>query len=341
MDKLLLLIMAASGLSAVSSAAGLQYYFVYDRKNFTEAQRYCREKHTDLVTVDSMEVMKILTNTADLDNMFYSNNSYRAWIGLSRGSWRWSLSDPSYYKPGETEFRRWYPGGPNAGYSYKACTAMNPYYNDLWYDHGCDNNLYPVCADVRGSDVTFVFINTIGMTWTEAQSYCRTYHTDLASVRNMAENQKVLAMIPGGSWAWAWIGLFRDSWKWSDGSTSSFSFWKNGQPDDNNETCVAADFSQSGAWEDWPCDMERAFICYGPVVSASKKVLKVKFENKKNLDLNDPAVMEAMLKQLKQKLRAQGLDDNIKLSWRKQADGKVFHKEDKKTNKRRRKREEL
>ncbi|XP_028438482.1 hepatic lectin-like [Perca flavescens] len=121
MDKLLLLIMAASGLSAVSSAAGLQYYFVYDRKNFTEAQRYCREKHTDLVTVDSMEVMNNLTNMADLDNMFYSNNSYRAWIGLSGSSWRWSLSDPSFYKPGETDFRQWYPGRPNAAYSRKVC----------------------------------------------------------------------------------------------------------------------------------------------------------------------------------------------------------------------------
>ncbi|XP_031169046.1 C-type lectin lectoxin-Thr1-like [Sander lucioperca] len=176
------------------------------------------------------------------------------------------------------------------------------------------------------------------MTWTAAQNYCRAHHTDLASVRNSTENGKVLEMIAAGG-NYVWIGLFRDSWKWSDGSTSSFSFWKNGQPDNNNETCVAADFSQSGAWEDWPCDMERAFICYGPVVS--KKVVKVKFENKKNLDLNDPAVMEAMLKQLKQKLRDQGLDDNIKLSWRKQADGKVFHKEDKKTNKRRRKRDEL
>ncbi|TDH11097.1 hypothetical protein EPR50_G00082130 [Perca flavescens] len=210
----------------------------------------------------------------------------------------------------------------------------------LWNDYGCDSRCYPICTDVRGSDVTFIIV-TKALTWTEAQSYCRAHYTDLASVRNMAENQKVQAILSGGGLYW--FGLFRDTWKWSDGSTSSFSFWKKGQPDNNNgnETCVAADFSQSGTWEGWSCDIERAFICYGPVVFTSKKVLKVKFENKKNLDLNDPAVMEAILKQLKQKLRAQGLDDNIKLSWRKQADGKVFHKEDKKTNKRRRKREEL
>ena len=119
-----------------------------------------------------------------------------------------------------------------------------------------------LCASFSGSNVTFVFINT-SKTWTEAHNYCRANHTDLASVRNMAENEKIKAMIAAGG-DYAWIGLFRDSWKWSDGSTSSFSFWKNGQPDNKNETCVAADFSQSGAWEDWPCDMERAFICYGP-----------------------------------------------------------------------------
>ncbi|XP_035864263.1 C-type lectin-like [Sander lucioperca] len=144
-----------------------------------------------------------------------------------------------------------------------------------------------------GSNVTFVIVALV-LTWTQAQIYCRAHYTDLASVRNSTENQKVQAMLYGGGLFW--FGLFRDSWKWSDGSTSSFRFWKNGQPDNNNETCVAADFSQSGAWEDWPCDMERAFICYGPVVS--KKVVKVKFENKKNLDLNNAAVMEAMLKQV-------------------------------------------
>ncbi|XP_031166243.1 lectin-like [Sander lucioperca] len=184
------------------------------------------------------------------------------------------------------------------------------------------------------------------MTWTEAQSYCREHYTDLASVRNLTENQKVYYTIftkyTDNIGSVVWIGLFRDSWKWSDGSSSSFRFWKKLQPDNKygNETCVAADFSNSGKWEDWPCDMERAFICYGPPTPVSKRVMKVRFDNKNSLDVNDPAVMEAMLKQLKQKLRDHGLNDCVKLSWRKQADGKVFHKEDKKT-KTCRKRDEL
>ncbi|KAA8577398.1 hypothetical protein FQN60_015365, partial [Etheostoma spectabile] len=233
--------------------------FVYDRKNFTEAQRYCREKHTDLVSVDHMEVMKVLNTTADLDQMIYSKNSYRAWIGLSRdhdpNRWTWSLSDPGFYKPGETDFRRWAPGQPNEGYSVNICVWMYP--DGYWYDTSCDNTGYPVCADVGGSNVTFVVVRN-AMKWAGSQNYCRTHHTDLASVRDMADHQKIQGMLGGGGNSW--IGLFRDPWKWSDGGSSSFRFWKTGQPDNinGNQNCVAADFSQSGALEDWPCDMERA-----------------------------------------------------------------------------------
>ncbi|XP_032366212.1 uncharacterized protein LOC116685020 [Etheostoma spectabile] len=273
-----------------------------------------------------------------------SNCNQRAWVGLSGDSWRWSLSDPSFYKPGETDFTRWGSGEPDVKYSEKACVAVTN--NGDWFDYICNDRGFhtvacPVCADVRGSNVTFVHVNTT-ISWTEAQSYCRANYTDLASVRNMADIQKMRAVIAGVPLQ-PWIGLSRDPWKWSDGSSSSFSFWKTGQPDikNGNQTCVAADFSQSGAWEDWPCDMERAFICYGPVVPVSKKVMKVKFVKKGDGDLNESDVMAAMLNQLQQKLRAQGLDHNIKLSWRKQADGEVFHKEDQKTNKRRRKRDEL
>ena len=127
---------------------------------------------------------------------------------------------------------------------------------------GCNLCLYTAlhCGLFSGLNVTFILIN-ISMTWTEAQSYCRERYTDLASVRNMADNQKVQELVPAGGRVW--IGLFRDSWKWSDGSNSSFRYWRAGEP--NNyplKQAVIADFSNSGQWEDWPSDVKKAFICY-------------------------------------------------------------------------------
>ncbi|XP_031156007.2 macrophage mannose receptor 1-like [Sander lucioperca] len=317
-------------LSAVSSHAGRQYHFVYEQKNMTEAKSYCREKYTDLATIDNMEDVKTLNNMADSSKMFYPGyptyyNS-RAWIGLYNDvdSWRWSLTNTGFYKPGETKFRQWRTGEPNNESSKKYCTEMGD--DGKWNNVSCESSKKAVCLHVRGPDVTFILID-ISMTWPAAQSYCREQYTDLASVRNSTENQKVKELIPTGESVW--IGLFRDSWKWSDGSTSLFRYWNTGEPNKNgNENCVATAFSQSGRWEDWNCDVKRAFICFGPV-PASKHVIRLTLEKKNSLDLNNPAVMEAMLKQLKQKLKAQGLDDNITLSWRKQADGKVFHKKKK------------
>ena len=98
------------------------------------------------------------------------------------------------------------------------------------------------------------------MNWTEAQSYCREHHTDLASVRNMTENQKVADLVPARQSAW--IGLFRDSWKWSDGSDSSFRYWSDGQPEGGNQACVVSNFNKDGKWLDIPCGNNRGFICY-------------------------------------------------------------------------------
>ena len=97
------------------------------------------------------------------------------------------------------------------------------------------------------------------MNWTEAQSYCREHHTDLASVRNMSENEKIRQLMPLGS---VWIGLFRDSWKWVDGSNFSLSYWGANDPDGHHDNCAAANFADSGKWESWNCAEEKAFVCY-------------------------------------------------------------------------------
>ncbi|KAE8277576.1 E-selectin CD62 antigen-like family member E Endothelial leukocyte adhesion molecule 1 [Larimichthys crocea] len=286
MDVLLLLIVAASGLCAVSSHAGRQYHFVYELKTWTEARSYCREKYTDLATIDNMEDMNTLNSMVDLSKMAKVGYKHRAWIGLyvNRSRWMWSLSN----KDGETEFTNWYEDQPTNATSGEHCTLMDE--SGRWHDDVCERSYKSVCMYVKGSDVTFVLINKT-MTWTEAQNYCRTNYTDLASVRNMTENQKIQDL--KGTEDKVWIGLFRDSWKWSDGT------------------------------------------------STTKRVIKLRVLKKTSgQDLNDPAVNEQMLEQLRQRLKDHGVNpDDVKLSWRKQADGKVFHKVEKKTEKKTKKTE--
>ncbi|XP_041861111.1 L-selectin-like [Melanotaenia boesemani] len=196
------------------------------------------------------------------------------------------------------------------------------YYGE-WADVPC-NMLYPfICSDVKGQNVTFAYVNQT-MTFPDAQRYCREQYTDLASVRDMAENQKIYELIPAGQIAW--IGLFRDCWKWVDGSNASFTYWNTGKPDSPDNYCAAAYFAVSGKWEDWTCDWKRAFICYSAPVL--KQVMRVKLERKSSLDLNDVAMQEELLNKIKLKLEDQGVKKDVKLSWWEHTDGKIFHKDE-------------
>nr|XP_023998626.1 calmegin-like [Salvelinus alpinus] len=47
-----------------------------------------------------------------------------------------------------------------------------------------------------------------------------------------------------------------------------------------------------------------------------------------NLNFSDPAVQDAILQEIRNKLKEQGLPADIKVTWKKQPDGKVFHKEE-------------
>lgn len=61
-----------------------------------------------------------------------------------------------------------------------------------------------------------------------------------------------------------WIGLFKDPWKWSDGSNSSFRFWRASQPSYlPNQDCVAAVFQDNGKWNKQSCSNQLNFVCHG------------------------------------------------------------------------------
>uniref|UniRef100_A0A3B3QM33 C-type lectin domain-containing protein n=1 Tax=Paramormyrops kingsleyae TaxID=1676925 RepID=A0A3B3QM33_9TELE len=96
------------------------------------------------------------------------------------------------------------------------------------------------------------------MIWSDAQNYCRHSYTDLATVRNKKDNDLIRPMVTSQ----AWIGLFQDTWKWSDLSNSSFRNWKNGQNANKNNTCALAQVTWPGTWDMTPCDEKHPFICY-------------------------------------------------------------------------------
>lgn len=60
------------------------------------------------------------------------------------------------------------------------------------------------------------------MNWHSARSYCIQFHTDLAIIRSKEEND-ILTLTQGHNPTW--IGLYRNSWRWSDGTNVSMSFF--------------------------------------------------------------------------------------------------------------------
>ncbi|XP_041926605.1 uncharacterized protein LOC121690239 [Alosa sapidissima] len=163
-------------------------------------------------------------------------------------------------------------------------------------------------------------------TWSNAQHYCREHHTDLASVRNLSENQRVQNLVPSGTDAW--IGLFRDVWKWSDGNNSSYRYWKDNEPNNygnREENCGNTWMPFNGKWNDFPCSSQRPFFCYiEPVMK--RQIVRVELQVNSTLDLSNTVVHDKILNQIRMKLQENGLPPNTKLSWIKQPDGQIFHK---------------
>ncbi|NP_001315006.1 uncharacterized protein isoform X1 [Danio rerio] len=217
-------------LCSISECVQRQYHFINENKNWTEAQSYCREKYTDLATVDNMNDMIQLNKSVDA-------NYRAAWIGLQGTNvykWHWSSGDPVF-------FLNWASGQP---YSGDNCAVMT---NGKWFVGACTATWTFICYNMsRG----LVFVNQT-MNWRDAQSYCRQNHIDLVSVRNQNENQQLEKFINDSqtSGSSVWIGLFSDPWQWSDQSNSSFRYWKTGQPiSQTNEHRAAVEQFSQGQW---------------------------------------------------------------------------------------------
>uniref|UniRef100_A0A3B4UCY5 C-type lectin domain-containing protein n=1 Tax=Seriola dumerili TaxID=41447 RepID=A0A3B4UCY5_SERDU len=192
---------------------------------WTEAQHYCREKHTDLVTIEGADDLSRLNRPSPSTEWSWIglNDDPKSWKGVmgnDTNSWRWSATGET----SETDYHNWYSDQPN-DIGNQACLYI--YIDGRWLDDPCQSKLSFVCFNTNPPGKrTYTAINN-PLTWKDAQTYCRTYHTDLAMIENAQESRNVTSVM---SEHYSWIGLYREPWKWSNNSRSSFRNWRSGEP---------------------------------------------------------------------------------------------------------------
>lgn len=114
-----------------------QYHLILESKTWTEAQRYCREKYTDLATVDNME---------DMNRLMAAGKGYsgEAWLGLvraNRGSWQWSNGSR------DLPYTNWAPTEPNDIDGTENCVVINSL--GKWNDLPCQKQNYLACYECK------------------------------------------------------------------------------------------------------------------------------------------------------------------------------------------------
>lgn len=117
------------------------YHLVTQRKTWLEAQKYCREKFTDLASVDDMEEMKQLIAAAG------SGYEGKVWIGLydKPDSWLWTIRDLNFFREGERDFRKWREGQPDNLLGIGVmCVSIK---GGFWDDYLCNELKNFVCYD--------------------------------------------------------------------------------------------------------------------------------------------------------------------------------------------------
>ncbi|XP_056605100.1 macrophage mannose receptor 1-like isoform X2 [Triplophysa dalaica] len=277
---------------------------------WNEAQVYCRQHHFDLVTVQNNE------DWTNVQREVQPALTSAVWIGLYNNisSWRWS------YQNEDISFTRWSGSEPNNADGKEECVIIS---SSGWHDAGCSTERRFICFIENETQADrFVFVN-IPMSWHEAQSYCRQHYTDLAVIHIQTEDQVLTLKMSMTDISESWIGLFRDSWKWSDEinvvDVSSIN-WMTGQPDLRNLNQPCGVIRPDGLIDDQLCSNTFPFICKTP---QTKKQI-VRFEVKSGQNVNDPAVMKTILQSIQQKLTDLGVHNDTTVTWRVQPDGNVF-----------------
>ncbi|KAF3707705.1 Lithostathine Islet cells regeneration factor [Channa argus] len=252
------------------------------------------------------------------------------WLGLydDLRIWNWAIGNA--YFNNDIDFDNWALDEPYDTRTVESCALMST--QGIWHDTPCSNLHSAVCYDEQDPS-TYIFVQT-DMTWSQARDYCRSNHTDLASITTTNENNEIASLLSSS----AWIGLHRKPWAWADASLSTFNNWDDNEPSSSakNMLSCAGVNTTTRKWWNADCDEQHYFVCQNvsyfqsstsTVQQKSKTTYKLKFSSE--ADLTNPSAQQQILDQLHAKLKNYELPE-VKLHWV-QTDGQTFQKKEKMT----------
>uniref|UniRef100_A0A4W4DR21 Mannose receptor, C type 1b n=1 Tax=Electrophorus electricus TaxID=8005 RepID=A0A4W4DR21_ELEEL len=246
-----------------------------ESKTFEESKQMCEETGSYLVDITNR------VENAFLVSLVGARPEKHFWIGLSnqrnQRSFEWTNTD----KVAFTHFNAGMPGGK------KGCVAMTTgILAGLWDVLNCTNKEKYICKQIAEGVVTTPATSIITpvscaqdwhpitnrdlcfklfdpgykdvKSWFEALAFCQELGGDLLS-----DNTNFHSL--------SWIGYsIQDpsaGYVWSDGSSSSYENWQDGQPNNLNnvENCVTVRLHRfwrgEGQWNDLHCEDRKAWFC--------------------------------------------------------------------------------
>ena len=119
------------------------YHYLTTPMNWTNAQSYCREKYTDLATIESLEDLHELDSSFSYGwswiGLQDDPKSWKETMGHEPNSWRWSATGET----SRTGFHAWNTGQPDRNGGKEACVLMGA--GGKWSNMECQASHSFVC----------------------------------------------------------------------------------------------------------------------------------------------------------------------------------------------------
>ncbi|GAA6099723.1 secretory phospholipase A2 receptor-like [Tachysurus ichikawai] len=170
-----------------ASSQTRNYHLIFENKTWYEAQLYCRQRYTDLVSIRDQqhnEEVKIKG----------LNSSTPFWIGLLCDDWQW-------IDGGISAYRNWYKWRREAYPLSYNCVVHNIW---GWYSVPCGYHYSALCYS------NYIHVSEVALSWEKALDYCDKENRagiliiDSQADQEQLESELMRRGVPPGS---LWVGL--------------------------------------------------------------------------------------------------------------------------------------